>query len=102
MQIAIVSTDGERVNEHFGKAERFLIYEVDALGRTLLGERKIVPLSTGDPNHPFDELRFGKVAAALTCRQLYCVKIGERPAAELRKLGIEPVIYEGQIAAITI
>ena len=28
-RIAVVSTDGKTVNDHFGKAERFLIYDVD-------------------------------------------------------------------------
>jgi predicted Fe-Mo cluster-binding NifX family protein len=28
-RIAVVSTDRVHVNDHFGKAERFLIYDVD-------------------------------------------------------------------------
>ena len=32
MKIGIVSTDGKNVNDHFGKAERFLIYEAGTAG----------------------------------------------------------------------
>lgn len=29
MRVAIVSSDGKVINQHFGKASRFLIFEVD-------------------------------------------------------------------------
>lgn len=103
MQVAIVSTDGINVNEHFGKAERFLIYEIDSTNSTLLTVRTAEPLSVGDPDHPFDKERFGAVLEALSgCKRVYCTKIGERPTAELTKNGIEPVIFQGPIDGITI
>jgi len=100
MRIAIVSTDKATVNDHFGKADRFLIYEL-AGTPTFIEERSAPPLSTGDKNHPFDQTRFNEVLAALAgCKRAYCTKIGARPADELNKAGIEPVLYEGPIAAI--
>jgi predicted Fe-Mo cluster-binding NifX family protein len=101
MQIAIVSSDGVNVNDHFGKAERFLIYEMAPQGLTLTGERKVNPLSTGDQSHQFDAARFNSVAEGLAgCQRVYCTRIGDRPRQELAKLGITAVIYEGAIAAI--
>lgn len=103
MQVAVVSTDGVNVNEHFGKADRFFIYEINPSGRLLMATRQTEPLSTGDRRHPFDQERFDKVAAALAgCKKVFCTRIGDRPAEELQKLGIEPEIYKGPIAGITL
>lgn len=101
MKVAIVSTNGVDVNEHFGKATRFLIYELGTTGAKLLAERKTESLSVGDTDHPFDQDRLSAVIKTIeSCERVYCTKIGDRPAAELRKLGIEPVIYEGPISEI--
>ena len=101
MQIAIVSTDGKNVNDHFGKAERFLIYEITDSHMTKLAERKVAPFSSGDSSHRFNSARFEPVAEALAgCAEVYITKIGEKPRRELEKRGITPVIYEGAIDAI--
>ncbi|MEW6520593.1 MAG: NifB/NifX family molybdenum-iron cluster-binding protein [Thermodesulfobacteriota bacterium] len=101
MKIGIVSTDGKNVNDHFGKAERFLIYEAGTAAPASITERKISPLSTGDKSHQFDAARFTAVAKALEgCQRVYCTRIGDRPRQELEKRGIMPIIYEGPIVAI--
>ncbi|MFZ5758068.1 MAG: NifB/NifX family molybdenum-iron cluster-binding protein [Thermodesulfobacteriota bacterium] len=101
MKIAIVSTDGISVNDHFGRAKRFLIYEAGAAGLKKIEERAVVPLSTGDPSHGFDEERFAAVLAALAgCSRVYATRIGDRPCQELEKRGIIPVIHAGAIDAI--
>lgn len=99
-RLAVVSTDGVNVNDHFGRAKRFLIYDYnDTI--TFVEERQTEPLSVGDPGHLFDPERFGRIAAQLKdCAKVYITKTGETPAAKLREMGIEPVIYEGLIAAI--
>jgi predicted Fe-Mo cluster-binding NifX family protein len=102
MQIAIVSTDGVNVNDHFGKAEGFLIYEAGPQGLAPIAERQVSRLSTGDQSHQFDAARFAAVAEALAgCQRVYCTRIGDRPRQELEKLGITAVIHEGAIAAIS-
>lgn len=102
MKIAIVSTDGISVNDHFGRAKRFLIYEAgDEAGLQKIEERAVVPLSTGDPSHGFDEERFAAVLAALAgCSRVYATRIGDRPRQELEERGIIPVIHAGAINAI--
>lgn len=99
-RVAVVSTDGIHVDEHFGKAQRFLIYDINDPA-TLVEERPTETLSVGDPNHPFDADRFNRIAALLKdCAKVYSTQIGERPAKELTALGIEPVVYSGTIADI--
>ena len=99
-RIAVVSTDGKTVNDHFGRTERFLIYDIDDK-LTFVEERPAETYSVGDPEHPFDPERFGRVSALVKdCRKIYVTQIGEVPAAKLKELGIEPVIYEGPMADI--
>jgi nitrogen fixation protein NifB len=99
-RIAVVSTDGTNVNDHFGMAKRFLIYDCnDKI--TFVEERPTETYSVGDPEHPFDPEKFSRIAALLKdCSKIYVTQIGEVPASKLKELGIEPVIYEGPIASI--
>ena len=100
LRIAVVSTDGTNVNDHFGMAKRFLIYDCnDKI--TFVEERPTETYSVGDLEHTFDPERFGRVSALLKdCSKIYVTQIGEVPASKLKELGIEPVIYEGPIANI--
>ena len=102
MQIAIASTDGETINEHFGKADRFFIYDLTEGHLALLMVCTVVPLSTGDPNHAFNPERMAATLAALKdCQRVYCTRIGDRPRAELEKAGFELVVGAGPIAGIS-
>jgi nitrogen fixation protein NifX len=101
MKIAVVTTDGINVDDHFGKAERFLVYESRDGRMIQVGERKTGPLSAGDPDHPFDPERFSKIVSSIAdCKRVYVTKIGDIPAEKLRTQGIEPVIYQGPIRDI--
>ncbi|HWI40276.1 MAG TPA: NifB/NifX family molybdenum-iron cluster-binding protein, partial [Verrucomicrobiae bacterium] len=41
MLIAVASKDGKEINQHFGHAERFLIYEVGGSDVKLVDEKKV-------------------------------------------------------------
>jgi len=101
MKVAIVTTDGINVDDHFGKAERFLIYESRDGLMEQIGERETVPLSVGNPDHPFDPERFSKIADSIAdCERVYVTKIGDLPAEKLKARGIAPVMYQGPIRDI--
>ena len=101
MRIAIASTDGKNVNEHFGKTKEFLIFDLSATEPEFIERRKVLPLSVEDKNHDFDEVRFGAVMANISdCKRVYVTKIGDKPAEELRRHGIMPVIFDAAIADI--
>ena len=101
MLIAIASTDGETVNAHFGRADRFLIYDIAPGSRSMMSIRKVEPLSTGERNHSFDQQRIDAVVEAIKdCRMVYCTKIGERPRQELEKYGITAIIGNMDIQSI--
>lgn len=91
LKVAVASTDGKHVNQHFGMAEHFSIYEV-GLGVTLIENRKCEKLSTGDPKHAFDPVKFDKIFAVLKdCKKIYVADIGKVPEAELKARGMEVI-----------
>ncbi|GBE40181.1 MAG TPA: dinitrogenase iron-molybdenum cofactor biosynthesis protein [Nitrospirae bacterium] len=101
MKIAIATTDGLTVNEHFGKAKKFFIYDATSEKLDLLTEREVEPYATGQKDHTFDKVRFQEVAKVLEgCEKVFITKIGDEPAAALKAMGIEPVVYEGAIKDI--
>lgn len=103
MKIAVATTNGTEVNEHFGRTETFQIYVISSDGPVKVEEVTVRPMSTGDKKHPFDGDRFQAITEAIKgCGRVYITQIGERPAAELKKVGIEPVIYQDEINSISL
>ena len=96
MRIAVTTINGEKVDQHFGKATSFNIYDLKD------GALKMVGLRQGesycecedgepvDPNHKFSNDRFSIVKEAIKdCKKLYAVQIGEKPKEKLRIIGID-------------
>jgi len=103
MKVAVASSDGKNVNEHFGTAEIFYIYELQDGRVTLLEKRKTLPYSTGigQSAHKFDADRFEAVFSVIKdCMIVYVERIGDAPALKLKEKGIKPVKHEGQISKI--
>jgi len=74
-KVAISSTDGKVVNQHFGHTEKFLIIQVDEKGQySFLEERAVeAPCSAGG----HDESALEKaVLAVADCRYVLCAQIG--------------------------
>ncbi|MDA8137373.1 MAG: hypothetical protein M0036_01865 [Desulfobacteraceae bacterium] len=91
IKIAVATTDGRSVNEHFGKSERFSIYMVGEQV-THLEDRVCEKLSTGDPEHTFDSAQFEKIVGTLKdCQKIYVTEIGKVPEAALKAQGLEVI-----------
>jgi len=92
MKVAIVSTDGKVINQHFGKAFRFFIFEIDDCGKIqFLEVRETLPLcGSADEGHA-DDVLSRTISLISDCEALLCSRIGSRPREELRKKGIKPV-----------
>jgi len=100
MLIAVASKDGREINQHFGHAERFLIYDVGEGDAKLVDEKKVERYCSFDPQHPLRGHILKEIAEALTgCRAVVSAQIGEHPQGELEKLGIEPFVATGPIKA---
>ncbi len=98
MLIAVATKDGKLINQHFGHAERFLIYEVTEGRATLVDEKKTDKYCTYDPEHPLRRHVLEKIATALGgCSAIVSAKIGEAPQAEMERLGFSIFAAEGEI-----
>lgn len=103
MLIAVASKDGKEINQHFGHAERFLIYEVEEGGIKLVDEKKVERYCSFDPQHPLRSHVLRGIADALNgCRAVVTAQMGEHPRQELEQLGIEPYVIAGPIRATLI
>lgn len=98
MLIAVASKTGAEVDQHFGHAERFLIYDYNRGNPKQIAEAEVEKYCTYDPDNPFRHRQFDAIAAALAgCRAVVTAMIGELPKQELKKHGIEPLVASGPI-----
>jgi predicted Fe-Mo cluster-binding NifX family protein len=98
MLIAVASKDGREINQHFGHAERFLIYDVENGEAKLVDERQVERYCSYDPEHPLRGHLLRSIAEALAgCRAVVTAQMGEHPKNELEKLGVEPFETSGPI-----
>jgi predicted Fe-Mo cluster-binding NifX family protein len=98
MLIAVASKDGREINQHFGHAERFLIYDVDSTDARLVDEKFVERYCTYDSDHPQRAHIMKAIADALSgCTALVCAQIGQGPQMELEALGIDSFVAAGAI-----
>jgi len=103
MKVAFATTDGERVDEHFGRAGKFTIYEFTKDGFTSLGERVFsdegrdtAVESTKGLGAEHDAAIESKIDKISDCSIVYITNIGGPSAARLGRRGIMPVkVAEG-------
>lgn len=98
MRFAVASRDGILVDQHFGHADKFLIYEANGSGVTFLESREVAPYCGGEcaPAERLEAL----ISEIRDCAQLLCLRIGYSPAHSLMAAGITPVEAHGPIEEI--
>lgn len=98
MLIAVASHDGKEINQHFGHAERFLIYDVEGTEVKLVDEKKFERYCTYDQDHPLRAHILKAIADSLNgCHAVICAQIGQGPQMEMEQLGIETFVADGPI-----
>jgi nitrogen fixation protein NifB len=79
------------INEHFGHAREFLVYEVTGEGAKLIGHRKTGLYCSGDDTCGEGESVLERTIRALSgCEVVLCSKIGYEPWGKLEAAGIQP------------
>ena len=98
MLIAVATKDGKFINQHFGHAERFLVFEVDGAAVRLVDEKKVEKYCSYDEAHPLRGHVLRGIAEALQgCRAIVCSQVGPAPQEEMSRLGFEVYTLEGEI-----
>ncbi len=98
-KIAIATSDGVTVNEHFGHAKFFRVFELTDTGYTFLEVRDAVAACQHQLGH--DTTRFDKIIELLSdCDALLVQKIGEGAAAYLISKNVRVFEVSGMIDAV--
>jgi nitrogen fixation protein NifB len=89
--MAVATTGGGVINQHFGHAREFLIYEASDMDVRFIGHRKTDLYCSGGNSCGEEESVLDKTIAALTgCEVVLCAKIGYEPWGALEAAGIQP------------
>jgi|GEM_PF-21071 len=83
LRVAVAGKKGGSVDQHFGQAETFLIYDVTAAGPALAESRSISDHAQGN-----EDRRDTIVRMLADCSDLLVARIGPMPAAKLAAAGI--------------
>jgi nitrogen fixation protein NifB len=87
--IAVATKGGGRINEHFGHAREFQIYEVSTAGSKFVGHRRVDNYCQGGYA---EEDSLETVTRAINdCQAVFVARIGGCPREGLKSAGIEPV-----------
>lgn len=89
--MAVATSGGGLVNQHFGHAREFLVYEASPVGVRFIGHRKVEQYCVGnDSCGDKDSALSGSIRALKGCEAVLCSKIGFEPWGELEAAGIQP------------
>jgi nitrogen fixation protein NifX len=97
MKVAFATTDGTKVDEHFGRAGMFAVYEVKEAEYRFVEMRKFADgrdraiEETKGAGQLHEDLVQKKVESLGDCKIIYLTEIGGPSAARLVKKGIMPV-----------
>lgn len=98
LRVAFASRDRQRVDQHFGAAEGFVIYAVEPDKARLIQVAEFAPEAM-DRNE--DKLP-AKIEALAGCDAVYCLAVGASAVRQLMAGGIQPMRLEAPEAIETV
>jgi predicted Fe-Mo cluster-binding NifX family protein len=81
-RIAIASSNGESVDQHFGQAQNFLIYQVSSKGIDFVEDREVQLVQSETPHSEENLERLVKLLE--DCSAVFVLKIGARSSGYLQ------------------
>lgn len=98
--VAVASKGSGIVNQHFGHAKEFMIYEVDGNEARFVGHRKIDHYCQSGYG---EDASLDNIIQTLSdCKAVLVAKIGECPKEKLHKAGLETVEAYGVIETVAL
>jgi nitrogen fixation protein NifX len=104
MKVAFATTDGINIDEHFGRAGSFAIYDLSRTGYQFAEMRKFAEgidqavVNTREQGAVHDEAVQDKVDRLADCKIVFMTEIGGPSAARLVKKGIMPMKVKAVMA----
>jgi predicted Fe-Mo cluster-binding NifX family protein len=88
VRIAVATTDGKVVNEHFGRADAFTIVELDETGHRFLEKRETEPVCDG--GYHDDDTMQQAIDLLSDCRAVLVSRAGPgaKRALEIRNISV--------------
>lgn len=91
VRVAVATKGGGIINQHFGHATEFLVYEASAAGVRFIGPRRVEQYCTGLDTCDDERGKLGRVIRTLEgCEMVLAAKIGLTPWEQLEAAGIVP------------
>ena len=87
--VAVCTKGSGRINQHFGHAREFQIYEADRSGVRLVGHRRAAQYCQG--GYGEDETLEATIALLKGVSAVLCARIGDRPRRRLSAAGISAI-----------
>jgi nitrogen fixation protein NifB len=87
--VAVATKGGGRINEHFGHAQEFQIYELNTTGAKFVGHRRVDLYCQG--GYGEEDTLPTVIRAINDCAAVFVAKIGGCPRDSLKVAGIDPV-----------
>ncbi|MDO8329453.1 MAG: nitrogenase cofactor biosynthesis protein NifB [Fluviicoccus sp.] len=89
--MAVATSGGGVINQHFGHAREFLVYEASPAGVRFIGHRKVDQYCIGDDSCGEKESALaGSIRSLKGCEAVLCARIGFEPWSDLEQAGIQP------------
>lgn len=96
--IAVATRGGGLINEHFGKAREFLVYDASSEGVRFIGVRQTERYCLGPVHCESREEALARAVRALEgCAAVLCARIGFEPWRALEVAGIVPNAEHGEL-----
>jgi predicted Fe-Mo cluster-binding NifX family protein len=97
-RVAVASSDGKVINQHFGRAGQFLVFDLEEKGPEFYELRKTVPLCGSEANH--DNLLQHTVQSLSDCRVILVSRVGPGAEEALTQAGIQVLAIPGLIEPV--
>ncbi|KPU46179.1 FeMo cofactor biosynthesis protein NifB [Oxobacter pfennigii] len=103
-RVAVASTDGKVINEHFGRAKDFFIIDIKSDGSREYIERRIVTPLCANGEHKNEELSY-VINALSDCTAVLVARVGMgvKRALEINKISVfeQPDYIENALTKLT-
>jgi MoaA/NifB/PqqE/SkfB family radical SAM enzyme len=98
-KVAIASTSGKNVDEHFGHASIFQIYEYTDFSFVWKGQRELAPFCSSYDTNPVERLS-AIIHSLADCTAIISTRIGPKPKIALESAGFRIIEDEGAIKMV--
>ncbi len=89
IQLAVASKDGIAIDEHFGHAKQFGVYQVTAHSCELLEIREVANYCLGQ--HADQSAMAGILETIKDCYAVFVARIGDGPTEKVNAIGVRAV-----------